>query len=59
VEAIQSNPGPLAQYLEGKGSVFGFFMGQVMRASRGKADPQLVRKVLQERLDVLRPGPGP
>ena len=34
--------------------LFGFFVGQVMKASRGKADPQVVRKLLQERLDALR-----
>jgi len=52
--AIEDNPGPLEQYLGGKESIFGFFIGQVMRASRGKADPQVVREVLKARLDALK-----
>jgi aspartyl-tRNA(Asn)/glutamyl-tRNA(Gln) amidotransferase subunit B len=55
--AIEDNPGPLQQYLEGKEAIFGFFMGQVMRASRSRADPQLVRKVLRDRLDQLKHSP--
>jgi aspartyl-tRNA(Asn)/glutamyl-tRNA(Gln) amidotransferase subunit B len=58
-QALEGNPDPLAQYLGGKESVFGYFMGQVMRASRGKADPQLVREVLQGRLESLRQGQSP
>jgi aspartyl-tRNA(Asn)/glutamyl-tRNA(Gln) amidotransferase subunit B len=54
MDAIQGNPGPLQQYLDGKDSVLGFFVGQVMRASRGKANPHLVREMLKERLDALR-----
>ena len=53
-QAVEKNPGPLAQYLGGKESTFGFFMGQVMRGSRGKADPQVVRRVLKTYLDGLR-----
>jgi aspartyl-tRNA(Asn)/glutamyl-tRNA(Gln) amidotransferase subunit B len=53
-QAIQDNPGPLAQYLAGKESILGFFIGQVMRASQGKADPQVVRGLLRERLEALR-----
>lgn len=55
-KAIEDNPEPVAQYLEGKETIFGFLIGQVMRASRGKADPQLVRELLQARLDALRAG---
>jgi aspartyl-tRNA(Asn)/glutamyl-tRNA(Gln) amidotransferase subunit B len=53
-EVIQDNPDPVAQYFSGKESVIGFLIGQVMRASRGKANPQVVRKLLQDRLDDLR-----
>jgi aspartyl-tRNA(Asn)/glutamyl-tRNA(Gln) amidotransferase subunit B len=53
-QVVQDNPGPVAQYLGGKESVLGFFIGQVMRASRGKADPQIVRKLLASHLDALR-----
>jgi aspartyl-tRNA(Asn)/glutamyl-tRNA(Gln) amidotransferase subunit B len=52
-DAIDRNPSPLEQYMNGKKTVLGFFIGQVMGASQGKADPQLVRKLLQARLDAL------
>ena len=51
---MEQNPGPVAQYLDGKPSILGFLIGQVMRASRGKADPQLVQTLLRERLQTLR-----
>jgi aspartyl-tRNA(Asn)/glutamyl-tRNA(Gln) amidotransferase subunit B len=54
VEVLQGNPQQVAQYLAGKETLIGFFIGQVMRASRGKADPQLVRRLLAERLESLR-----
>jgi aspartyl-tRNA(Asn)/glutamyl-tRNA(Gln) amidotransferase subunit B len=54
IQVIQDNPGPVAQYWGGKESVIGFFIGQVMRASRGKANPQIVRELLKKHLDVLR-----
>ncbi|MBV9278013.1 MAG: hypothetical protein JOZ97_07240, partial [Candidatus Eremiobacteraeota bacterium] len=38
-------------YRSGKTNVFGFLVGQVMRASRGKANPQLVQELLKQRLD--------
>ncbi|RME56283.1 MAG: Asp-tRNA(Asn)/Glu-tRNA(Gln) amidotransferase subunit GatB, partial [Caldilineae bacterium] len=51
-EAIQAaflaNPDELARYRAGETKLFGFFMGQVMRATRGKADPGAVRARLQE-----------
>ena len=59
VNAIESNPEPLAQYQNGKESVFGFFIGQVMRASRGKANPQIVRELLKARLDALQDEQAP
>jgi aspartyl-tRNA(Asn)/glutamyl-tRNA(Gln) amidotransferase subunit B len=51
---LEENPDPVLQYLAGKESVLGFLIGQVMRASRGKADPQLVRELLHERLQDQR-----
>jgi aspartyl-tRNA(Asn)/glutamyl-tRNA(Gln) amidotransferase subunit B len=51
---IQDHPEPVSQYLSGKESVLGFLIGQAMRASRGKADPQAVRRLLRERLQALR-----
>jgi aspartyl-tRNA(Asn)/glutamyl-tRNA(Gln) amidotransferase subunit B len=51
---LEENPDPVSQYLAGKESVLGFLIGQVMRASRGQADPQLVRKLLHEHLQAQR-----
>jgi aspartyl-tRNA(Asn)/glutamyl-tRNA(Gln) amidotransferase subunit B len=53
-EVVQDNPEAISQYLAGKETVFGFLMGQVMRATRGKANPQIVRELLHKRLDALR-----
>ena len=50
-EIIAANPGQLAQYRAGKSKLFGFFVGQVMRASGGKADPALVNQLLKKLLD--------
>ena len=49
-QVLESNPQAVSQYLDGKIQVLGWLMGQVMRATRGKADPQVVRRLLQERL---------
>jgi aspartyl-tRNA(Asn)/glutamyl-tRNA(Gln) amidotransferase subunit B len=53
-QTVVENPEALQQYREGKHSVAGFFIGQVMRASRGKANPQVVRKVLMAYLNEER-----
>ena len=50
VQVIDENPQQLDTYLAGKSGVADWFFGQVMRASRGKADPALVRKVLYDEL---------
>lgn len=51
---INENPGPLAQYLGGKEAVLQFLVGQVMRATRGRANPEIVLPLLRERLDLRR-----
>ena len=53
-EAIASNPKPVAEYLEGKDQAIRFLVGQVMKITRGKANPQLVMQLLQARLDAIR-----
>ena len=53
-DVLASNPKPVQQYLEGKETVMGFFIGQVMRATRGQADANLARQVLSAELDALR-----
>jgi aspartyl-tRNA(Asn)/glutamyl-tRNA(Gln) amidotransferase subunit B len=49
-EVLDANPDQVATYKGGKDSIIGWFVGQVMKESRGKADPQLARTTLQELL---------
>ncbi|ARU41068.1 glutaminyl-tRNA synthase (glutamine-hydrolyzing) subunit B [Armatimonadetes bacterium Uphvl-Ar1] len=49
-EVIAGNPGQVLQYREGKESLIGFFVGQVMRKSEGRADPQSVQAALRDAL---------
>lgn len=50
-EVINNNPDQLQQYREGKEQLLGYFVGQVMKASKGKANPQQVNEVLKAKLD--------
>lgn len=47
---VAANPKQLEQYRAGKKSLLGFFVGQVMKASRGQASPQLVNELLLKKL---------
>ena len=49
-QVLEQNQSHLEQYKSGKEKLFGFFVGQVMKASRGKANPEQVNKLLEERL---------
>ena len=49
-KVIQDNPKPVEQYRQGKTGNFGFFVGQVMKATGGRANPQTVNEVLKKRL---------
>jgi aspartyl-tRNA(Asn)/glutamyl-tRNA(Gln) amidotransferase subunit B len=49
-EVIAANPAQVEQYRSGKTQVLGFLVGQVMKASRGKANPQQVNDALRRRL---------
>jgi aspartyl-tRNA(Asn)/glutamyl-tRNA(Gln) amidotransferase subunit B len=49
-EVLGANPGVVAEYRSGKVAVAGFLVGQAMKASRGKADPQLVAELVKKRL---------
>ncbi len=49
-EVIAANPQQLEQYRSGKDKLFGFFVGQVMQACKGKANPGLVNDILKEKL---------
>ena len=50
-EVIKSNPEQLEQYRSGKDRLFGFFVGQVMQASQGKANPKQVNDILKSKLE--------
>ena len=52
-EVIQANPSAVRDYLGGKKTAVRFLVGQVMKATRGKADPQVVAGILQSKLDVM------
>jgi aspartyl-tRNA(Asn)/glutamyl-tRNA(Gln) amidotransferase subunit B len=47
---IAANPKQLEQYRAGKTTVKGFFVGQVMKASKGQANPQVVNELLEKKL---------
>jgi aspartyl-tRNA(Asn)/glutamyl-tRNA(Gln) amidotransferase subunit B len=49
-EVLRAHPGVVADYRKGKKQAAGFLVGQVMKATQGKANPQLVNRLLAERL---------
>ena len=50
-EVLDNNPKQLEQYRGGQEKLFGFFVGQVMKATRGKANPKQVNELLRKLLD--------
>ena len=50
-EVIAANPKQLEQYRAGKKTVAGFFVGQIMKASKGQANPALVNELLTKKLE--------
>jgi aspartyl-tRNA(Asn)/glutamyl-tRNA(Gln) amidotransferase subunit B len=50
-ETIANNPGPVAHYRAGRTTTFGFLVGQVMKATKGKANPRLVNDLLRREID--------
>src|SRR6185503_9784280 len=49
-EVLAKNPGQLAQYRAGKEALFGFFVGQTMKATGDKANPAELNRLLKEKL---------
>jgi len=49
-EVVAGNPKVVEDYKNGKEKAFGFLVGQVMKATRGQANPALVNEILKERL---------
>ena len=50
-QAIADNPGPVEEYRGGKPKAIQFLVGQVMKRSRGKANPKMVVEMLKQKLD--------
>ena len=48
---IDENAGQVAAYKAGKQQLFGFFVGQAMKATQGRANPQSINKLLKEALE--------
>jgi aspartyl-tRNA(Asn)/glutamyl-tRNA(Gln) amidotransferase subunit B len=51
---LSQNSNEVKEFLEGKDKVFGFFVGQVMRETKGKANPKIVNDLLKEKLESLK-----
>jgi len=51
-EVMTKNPGQLADYRSGKDKLFGFFVGQVMKATQGKANPAQLNELLKKKLQA-------
>jgi len=49
-DAIAANPGPAREYAEGKDRALGFLVGRIMKASKGKANPQMVNDLIRKKL---------
>jgi aspartyl-tRNA(Asn)/glutamyl-tRNA(Gln) amidotransferase subunit B len=49
-DIMTANPGQLNDYRNGKDKLFGFFVGQVMKATQGQANPAVVNQLLKEKL---------
>ncbi len=54
VDALDRHPEQVEEYVGGKKQVIGWFIGRVMRATRGKANPQLARELLEDQLEDRR-----
>ncbi len=50
-EVIEQHPDEVERYRDGKKGLIGFFIGQVMQRSQGKANPEMVREMISKRLD--------
>jgi aspartyl-tRNA(Asn)/glutamyl-tRNA(Gln) amidotransferase subunit B len=52
-EVLANHPQELEKYRQGKGNMQGFFVGQVMKKSGGRADPKLTNQILAEKLKAI------
>ena len=51
-QVLAAHPQQVSDYRAGKDKVFGFFVGQVMKATQGKANPQMVNEILRKKLEI-------
>jgi aspartyl-tRNA(Asn)/glutamyl-tRNA(Gln) amidotransferase subunit B len=51
---LSANEPQVKEYLSGKDKVIGFFVGQIMKETKGKANPQIVNELLKKKLEALR-----
>ena len=49
-EVLSKNQDRVTQYKSGKVKLFGYFVGEIMKVSKGKANPQLVNEILKTKL---------
>jgi aspartyl-tRNA(Asn)/glutamyl-tRNA(Gln) amidotransferase subunit B len=49
-EVLSANPAQVAEYRGGRAKVFGFFVGEVMKRTKGQANPQRVNELLKQKL---------
>ncbi|MEM7254987.1 MAG: Asp-tRNA(Asn)/Glu-tRNA(Gln) amidotransferase subunit GatB [Pseudomonadota bacterium] len=53
-DVLDNSPGQVEQYLSGNDKIIGFFVGQIMKGSGGRANPRQVNELLRKRLDARR-----
>lgn len=53
-KVIKNNHSQVIEFIDGKEKVLGFFVGQIMKLTQGKANPQLVNKILLDELNKIR-----
>ncbi|MFH0988915.1 MAG: Asp-tRNA(Asn)/Glu-tRNA(Gln) amidotransferase subunit GatB [bacterium] len=53
-DVLERNEAQVQAYLHGKSQVFGFFVGETMKATKGKANPKIVNELLKKKLDALK-----
>jgi len=52
VDIVKNNPSEVEKYRQGKTQLLGFFVGQLMKATRGKANPKIANKIIKEILEA-------
>lgn len=53
---LAANGEHVSAYLQGKDKLFGYLVGQIMKGTRGRANPELLNRLLREKLQKIREG---